>query len=79
MKKGKLDPYDIIIIIFIIAIIIVGISFFTSEEKEEVVDNKEHEQETPTPTQPSNLPSSVLTINLKGDKQMTVIKVQTYQ
>ena len=79
MKKGKLDPYDIIIIIFIIAIIIVGISFFTSEEKVEVVDNKEPEQETPTPTQPSNLPSSVLTINLKGDKQMTVIKGQTYQ
>ena len=79
VAKKKKNSFNITIFIFIFLIAVVLILLLTSKE-EKVETPTNNEQTDPTPQQPTPPSSnSILTITLKGDKQVIVIKGQEYK
>ena len=76
-KNTKNNSYNIIIIILMILIVVVAILLFTkSNEKIAPTNNIETDTKTPPTPKPE---TSILTLNLKGEKQMTVIKGKPFE
>ena len=76
-NKKNNNSYNIIIIILMVLIVVVAILLFTNSN-EKVVPTKNEEANKPTPPTPQP-ETSILTLNLKGEKQMTVIKGQPFE
>ena len=77
-KKKENNSYNIIIFVLIFLIVIVGILLLSSSD-DKTVPTKNEETDTPTPTPTPQPETSILTLNLKGEKQMTVIKGQPFE
>ncbi len=79
VAKKKKNSFDITIFIFIFLIAVVLILLLTSKE-DKIETPTNNEQTDPTPQQPTPPSSnSILTLSLKGDKQVIVIKGQEYK
>ena len=77
-NKKNNNSYNIIIFVLIFLIAIVAILLFSSSN-EKVTPTKNEENDTPKDTPTPQPETSILTLNLKGDKQMTVIKGQPFE